>query len=207
MGLRGELHILGNKSRLLRRGDNNEAKPGVCACSVMSDSFETPWTVACQVPLSMEFSRQGYWSGLRFPTLGDHPNPGMKTVSLVSPASAGGFFTTTQPAEPPSLEYVWSKLHWLSTEVLWDKWSLEIDLFDCTKRVKICNTQSQQTIQYKKIQGFRLKTNRHLSIILASLFVFLLSATVPARWLGWGGGTWGRVCKDAGESDLRITAG
>ena len=45
MGLRGEPHILGNKSRLLRRGDDNEAKPGMYACSVMSDSFETPWTV------------------------------------------------------------------------------------------------------------------------------------------------------------------
>ena len=31
--------------------------------SVVSDSFATPWTVACQAPLSMEFSRPGYWSG------------------------------------------------------------------------------------------------------------------------------------------------
>ena len=35
----------------------------------MSDSFATPWTVACQAPLSMEFSRQEYWSGLPFPSL------------------------------------------------------------------------------------------------------------------------------------------
>jgi len=34
----------------------------------------TPWTVACQAPLSMGFSRQGYWSGLPFPTLGDLPD-------------------------------------------------------------------------------------------------------------------------------------
>ena len=33
----------------------------------MSDSFATPWTVACQAPLSMEFSRQEYWSELLFP--------------------------------------------------------------------------------------------------------------------------------------------
>ena len=46
----------------------------VCACSVMSDSA-TPWTVAHQFPLSMEFSRQEYWSGLSFPTLGDLLNP------------------------------------------------------------------------------------------------------------------------------------
>ena len=40
--------------------------------------FVTPWTVACQTPLSMEFSRQEYWSGLPFPTPGDPPNPGIK---------------------------------------------------------------------------------------------------------------------------------
>ena len=36
--------------------------------------FATPWTVACQAPLSMEFSRQEYWSGLPFPSPGDLPN-------------------------------------------------------------------------------------------------------------------------------------
>ena len=38
--------------------------------------FATPWTVACQAPLSMEFSRQEYWSGLPFPSLGDLPHQG-----------------------------------------------------------------------------------------------------------------------------------
>ena len=37
--------------------------------------FATPWTVACQTPPSMEFSRQGYWSGLPFPSPGDLPHP------------------------------------------------------------------------------------------------------------------------------------
>ena len=36
------------------------------SCSVMSDSFATPWTIACQAPLSVEFSSQEYWSGLPF---------------------------------------------------------------------------------------------------------------------------------------------
>ena len=39
-------------------------------------TLATPWTVACQVPLSMGFSRQEYWSGLPFPSPGDLPNPG-----------------------------------------------------------------------------------------------------------------------------------
>ena len=40
--------------------------------------FLTPWTVAHQTPLSMEFSRQEYWNGLPFPTPGDLPYPGME---------------------------------------------------------------------------------------------------------------------------------
>ena len=48
--------------------------------------FETPWAVAHQAPLSMGFSRQGYWSGLPFPPPEDLPNPGIKPVSPVSPA-------------------------------------------------------------------------------------------------------------------------
>ena len=43
--------------------------------------FVTLWTVAHQSPLSMEFSRQEYWSGLLFPSPGDPPNPGIKPGS------------------------------------------------------------------------------------------------------------------------------
>ena len=42
--------------------------------------FATPWIVTGQAPLSMEFSRQVYWSGLPFPSPGDLPNPGMTPV-------------------------------------------------------------------------------------------------------------------------------
>ena len=54
----------------------------------------TPWTVAHQAPLSMEFSRQEYWSGLPFPSLGDLPNPGIKPGSFVLQADS-------LPSEPP----------------------------------------------------------------------------------------------------------
>ena len=50
-------------------------------CSVMSDSLRPPWTVACQAPLSVEFSRQEYWNGLPFPSLGDLPDPGIEPSS------------------------------------------------------------------------------------------------------------------------------
>ena len=55
---------------------------------------ETPWTVACQLPLSKGFSRQGYWSGLPVPPLGDLSHPGVENMSPASPALAGSFFTT-----------------------------------------------------------------------------------------------------------------
>ena len=44
-------------------------------------SFATPWTVACQAPLSMGFPRQEYWSGLPFPSPGNLPNPGIQPES------------------------------------------------------------------------------------------------------------------------------
>ena len=61
--------------------------------------FVTLWTVAHQAPLSMGFSRQEYWSGLPFPSLGDLPNLGIEPVSLEAPALAGGFFTNSSNCE------------------------------------------------------------------------------------------------------------
>ena len=53
-----------------------------------------PWAVACQPPLSIEFSRQEYWSTLPFPIPGDLPNTETEPASLVSPELAVRFFTT-----------------------------------------------------------------------------------------------------------------
>ena len=60
----------------------------------------TPWTVVCQAPLSLAFSRQEHWSGLSCPTPRDAPDPGIKPKSPVAPALAGGFFTTEPPGKP-----------------------------------------------------------------------------------------------------------
>ena len=68
--------------------------------SVTFQLFATPWTVAYQAPLSMEFSRQEYWIGLPFPPPGDLPDPEIEPTSLASPALAGGFFTTAPPGKP-----------------------------------------------------------------------------------------------------------
>ena len=65
-------------------------------CSAVSDSLQPHWTVARQVPLSMEFSRQKYWSGLLLPSPEDLPDPGIKPTSPVSPALK----VDSPPAEP-----------------------------------------------------------------------------------------------------------
>ena len=58
--------------------------------------FSTPWTVICQAPLSMGFSRHEYWSGLSFPSPEDLPDPEIKPVS---PAPAGRSLTTKAPGK------------------------------------------------------------------------------------------------------------
>ena len=55
----------------------------------------TPWTAAHQASPSLGFSRQEYWSGPPCPPPGDRPNPGIKPTSLMSPALAGRFFSTS----------------------------------------------------------------------------------------------------------------
>ena len=66
-----------------------------CCCLVLSRVrlSAAPWTVTHQAPLSMEFSRQEYWSGLLFPTPGDLLYLAIEPSSLTSPALADGFFT------------------------------------------------------------------------------------------------------------------
>ena len=68
-------------------------------CCLVAQSRLTllSWTVAHQAPLSVEFSRQEYWSGLPFSSPEDLPDPGIKPMF---PALAGGFFTTEPPEKP-----------------------------------------------------------------------------------------------------------
>ena len=94
--------IPGSRVRLprLRSGSVTQASVPLFVAIVVavSSSSVIPWTVACQTPLSMGFSRQGYWSGLSFPSQGDLPDPG---IEHMTPALAGGFFTTEPPGKPP----------------------------------------------------------------------------------------------------------
>ena len=75
------------------------------ACKITSVVFNsaTLWTVAQQAPLSMGFPNQEYWSGLPCPPPRDLPDPGIKPASLMSPALAGRFFTSSAIWEAPSI--------------------------------------------------------------------------------------------------------
>ena len=61
----------------------------------------TPWTVACQAPLSMGFSWQEYWNGLPFLPPGNFSDPGIKPLSLTSVSCIGRqiSFTTSTTRE------------------------------------------------------------------------------------------------------------
>ena len=65
--------------------------------------------MTCQAPLYMGFSRQEYWSGLPFPTPGDHPDPGIESASLMSPAShmPAALAADSLPLVPPRKSMNW----------------------------------------------------------------------------------------------------
>ena len=73
---------------------------GVCCCAQLCPTLPSHG-LKPMAPLSMEFSRQEHWDGLPFPPPGDLPNPGIEPGSLVTPALAGGFFTTSATWEAP----------------------------------------------------------------------------------------------------------
>ena len=86
----------------------------MCVCQSLSHValFVNPWTVAHQVPLSMAFARQEYWSGLPFPSPGDLPDPGIERGSPELQADS-------LPSEPPiqisiqicQLVYIYTHTH------------------------------------------------------------------------------------------------
>ena len=76
------------------------------ACFSRVQRFATSWTIACQAPLSMGFSRQECWRGLPFSSPGDLLDPGIKPASLVSLALTGGFFTAEPLGNPIYFLYI-----------------------------------------------------------------------------------------------------
>ena len=87
--------------------------------------FAAPLTVACQVPLSKGFFRQGYWSEWPCPPPGDLPSPGINPTSCTSPALAGRFFTTGATWEAPEGAYnKWKMGSGTSTDFALRTWKI-----------------------------------------------------------------------------------
>ena len=84
-----------------RLGSRLSFRECVHACTVMSNSFATPWTEALQAPLSMGFPRQASWSGLPCPPPGDLPHPGMEPTS---PVSYSGRWILYLPGKPQGVD-------------------------------------------------------------------------------------------------------
>ena len=109
----------------------------MCECVVaeLCPTLCDPWTVAHQVPLSIEFYRQEDWSGLPCPILGDLSEPWMAPMSLESPALAGMFFTAVAPVKP--LECKSTKIKTclkLSFCYVSIPWTSQVSTFCCGKK-------------------------------------------------------------------------
>ena len=115
-----------------------------CACSV--------YIVACQVSLSMEFSRQESWSGLPFPSPGDLPDPGIEPAYLASSALAGRFFTTSTTWEAPFSHYASIKRH-----------SPYSDGAVCLVKTSRCNTH-MAVLEKMYSQGLREEESIHFCL-------------------------------------------
>ena len=86
--------------------------------------FVTAWTIACQSPLSMEFSRQEHWSGFPFPSSGDLPDPGIKTGSPKLQADSLPSEPSRSPCtlRKPKLKKIHVHNHYCSTITIATTW-------------------------------------------------------------------------------------
>ena len=90
-----------------------------CVCMISHIwLFTTPWTVAHQAPLSVEFSREEYWSKLPFPSAGDLPDPGIEPTSLESPVFLFSHYArwwvwdTERISSLLKIHSSWQRRHW-----------------------------------------------------------------------------------------------
>ena len=162
--------------------------------SVMSDSFATPWTIAHQAPLSMEFSRQKYWSGLSFPSLGDLSDPEIKPKS---PARAGRFFTMTYQGSPLQKTDVGKRktAHFCTQEVwprYWEQrkllrpsqWILDVE----TEFIEFSGKEHQKRLVYlpRKFSSHH-QVYRHL-IFKRKVAQLITTPGPPSIWTDWHAG-------------------
>ena len=155
----------------------------VCVCVQSSLTFVTPWTVVCQAPLYMEFSRHEYWSGSPFPIPQDLPNTGIETVSLASPALVGRFFTAALPGK-------WSfylsccRLQSLVVGQFLNHVLLFVTPWTAAHQACLSFTISQSLLRLVSTESWcRPTVSSSVAPVSSCLSFFLTSGSFPMSWL------------------------
>ena len=135
-----------------------------------------PWTVACQDLLSMEISRQEYWSELPFPSPGDLPDPGIKPAS---PALAAGFFTTSTSWEALHISH--HMVNVLRNIPIWNTLSPEPE---ATGVLPSLGWKVKDAIVHSWLTGAVQQTPAHwtLKTFLNTLGPWIFTAFSPTYW-------------------------
>ena len=119
--------------------------------------FVTPWAVAYKAPLSMEFSRQEYWSGLPFPSPVDLPNPGFEPGS---PALQADTLPSELPGKPP---------RW--TIGLFLRYCIYFFLFICVNYHFAVNIMILQVISCRSFTHFFIGFKHFKQLIYAKIYM------------------------------------
>ena len=152
----------------------------VCARALVAQSclFATPWTVALQAPLSMEFSRQECWSGLPVPSPGDIPNPGIKPRS---PALQADSLLYEPPGKPRNTGVGQFRSVQFSRSVMSDS----ATPWTGARQASLSITNSQSLLKLMSIAMDHLILCRPL-LLLPSIFlsirVFSIESVICMRW-------------------------
>ena len=146
----------------------------------------TLWTVASQAPLSREFFRQEYQSGLPFHPLGNLPDPRIEPKSPASPALAGRFFTTEPPAgckhfKPADL-LEWRSPSLSGRQAHLHSQHLQIQIIPVTRWKSLRSTRFREGL-YKQPSGFESQLS-HLQAVWPSEapLAFCASGLPSVKW-------------------------
>ena len=135
----------------------------MCLCSVAHhvQLFVTPWTIACQAPLSMGFPRQEYWSGFPFSSPKDLPHPGIKPAS---PALQVDSLPVSHQGSP-KLVCRWIELSRVQTRT-GGLQGRELGARELERQFALCvffSVMPCKYITYEKTNALKVKTQRNLT--------------------------------------------